>query len=161
LNIHFAGNPANLTSLLQKQGWQPAEMLGWSNLLRLLSSSAGIDSLPILPQVHDARHEALVMVKPLSTDQRLLLRLWSTPLVLDHEGLDIYIGNVTLQGAENVMGMLSIPRTLEQYDQPLNNLRQALKPNAELMDTDSPKLIRLILRPDQLENGSFLTPPES
>lgn len=154
LNIHFAGDPAQLKTLLQAQGWHQGEMLGWGNLLRLLSPSSGVDSLPVPPQVHDARHETLVMVKPLSPDRRLLIRLWPTPLILEQDGLKIFIGNVSLQGAEKVIGMMAIPRTLHQFEAPLGILRQAIKPYEDNSGVDSPSLIRLILRPGLAEIGT-------
>jgi undecaprenyl-diphosphatase len=146
LNFHLAGDQAQLVTLLHDMGWQHGEMLGWGNLLRLLSPSTKLERLPIPPQVHDARHEELVMVKLLSKQQRLVLRLWSTPLRLDLEGMEISIGNVTLQSAENVIGMITIPRTIHQFDRPLELLWQELKPLGDDANLDSDRLIRLKLQ---------------
>lgn len=145
LNFQLAGDQAQLVAALLDKGWQHGEMLGWGNLLRLLSPSAELETLPIPPQVHDARHEALVMIKPLSKQQRLLLRLWSTPLRLEPDGLKIAIGNVTLQNAENVIGLLTLPRTIRQFDQPVELLWQELKSISDDANIDSNNLIRLIL----------------
>jgi undecaprenyl-diphosphatase len=149
LNFQLAGDPSQLVTLLHEEGWQHGEMLGWGNLLRLLSPSAELETLPIPPQVHDARHEELVMVKPLSKQQRLLLRLWSTPLRLEPDGLKIFIGNVTLQNAENVIGMLTIPRTIHQFDRPVELLWQELKSISADATLDPNNLIRLVLKPQQ------------
>jgi hypothetical protein len=121
-------------------------MLGWGNLLRLLSPRAELETLPIPPQVHDARHEKLVMVKQLSKQQRLVLRLWSTPLRLAPDGLEISIGNVTLQSAENVIGMMTIPRTIRQFDRPVELLWQELKSLGDDANRDSTNLIRLVIK---------------
>jgi undecaprenyl-diphosphatase len=149
LNFHLAGGRTQLVTLLQDKGWQHGEMLGWGNLLRLLSPSAELETLPIPPQVHHARHEELVMIKQLSKQQRLVLRLWSTPLRLDPDGMEIAIGNVTLQSAENVIGMLTIPRTIRQFDRPAELLWQELKSLGDDASFDSDNLIRLILKPQR------------
>jgi undecaprenyl-diphosphatase len=149
LNFQLAGDQAQLAAVLRDNGWRHGEMLGWGNLLRLLSPSAELETLPIPPQVHDARHEELVMVKPLSKQHRLLLRLWSTPLRLKPDGLKISIGNVTLQKAENVIGMLTIPRTIRQFDQPIELLWQDLMSISDDTNPDSNNLIRLVLKPQQ------------
>ncbi|MES9969355.1 MAG: LssY C-terminal domain-containing protein [Candidatus Thiodiazotropha sp.] len=144
LNIQLAGDQAHLISLLLEQGWQRAEMLGWGNALRLLSPNAKLATLPVPPQVHDARHEELVMVKPVSEQQRLLLRLWSTPYRLAPGGERICIGNVTLQGSESVIGMLTIPRTIRQFDQPADILRQDLRELKQGTRIESDELILLL-----------------
>ncbi|MEW8028596.1 MAG: VTT domain-containing protein [Candidatus Thiodiazotropha sp.] len=149
LNVQLAGDPAQLITLLERQGWHQADMLGWGNLLRLLSPDAQLEILPVPPQAHDARHEELVMVKSLSNQQRLLLRLWSTPFRLDPSNLRISIGNVTLQSAETVIGMLTIPRTVRQFEQPVYLLRQTLAPLEEDINLDPGSPVRLILKPRQ------------
>jgi undecaprenyl-diphosphatase len=144
LNIQLAGDEKQLVSLLQQQGWQQAERLGWSNVLRLLSPTAKLETLPIPPQVHDARHEELIMVKPQPNQQRLLLRLWSTRYRLDPGGERIQIGNVTLQGAESVISMLTIPRTIHQFETPVEILLQDLRgvENSAMIKSNS--LIKLL-----------------
>ncbi|MEW7997232.1 MAG: VTT domain-containing protein [Candidatus Thiodiazotropha endolucinida] len=149
LNIQLAGDHAQLAALLKQHGWHRAEMLGWGNLLRLLSPKAQLETLPIPPQAHDARHEELVMVKPLSDQRRLLLRLWSTPLRLDPDGLRISIGNVTLQSAETVIGMLTIPRTVRQFEQPIDMLKQNLAQLHDGVKFDPGTPVKLILKPHQ------------
>jgi undecaprenyl-diphosphatase len=147
LNFQFAGDRAQLADLLQQRGWQRAEMLGWGNILRLLSPNPGIDALPVLPQVHEARHEELVMVKSVSPQKRLLLRLWATPFRISPGDLEISVGNVTFQGAETVIGMLTIPRTIRQFEQPASLLMQDLGTIKADFKTGGDDLIRLILRP--------------
>ncbi len=149
LNIQFAGDLQRLELLLQQRGWEHAEMLGWGNILRLLSPNQDLDTLPVLPQVHDARHEELVMVKSVSTRQRLLLRLWSTPLRLTPGDLRIFVGNVTFQGTETVIGMLTIPRTLRTFEQPVSLLLQDIRTMRDGYQADTGELIRLILKPDR------------
>ncbi|MBT2969837.1 MAG: phosphoesterase PA-phosphatase [gamma proteobacterium symbiont of Ctena orbiculata] len=147
LNIQLAGDQGLLVSRLRQRGWEEAEMLGWNNILRLLTPRAQLTSLPVPPQVHDARHEELVMVKQLTEQQRLLLRLWPTALRLAPDELEISIGNVTLQKAETVIGMLTIPRTIHQFERPVELLRQELGESGAGIDLATGSVIRLQLRP--------------
>ncbi|MBT3048762.1 MAG: VTT domain-containing protein [Candidatus Thiodiazotropha sp. (ex Clathrolucina costata)] len=147
LNIQLAGDPGRLVDRLRQRGWEEAEMLGWHNILRLLTPHTQLAALPVPPQVHDAGHEELVLVKQLTEQQRLLLRLWPTPLRLAPDALGISVGNVTLQRAETLIGMLTIPRTLHQFERPVEILRQELGETGAGIDLETGGVIRLHLRP--------------
>jgi membrane protein DedA with SNARE-associated domain/membrane-associated phospholipid phosphatase len=126
LDLQWAGSPQRLAEQLAKRGWEPARMLSWHNLLRLLSPSTHLTALPVLPQVHDARHESLVLVKPLSQDSRLVLRLWKTPRILD-TGRPLFVGNVSRQSLEVTLDLFALPETVRGDHSPLTNLRQDLQ----------------------------------
>ncbi|MCG7954408.1 MAG: LssY C-terminal domain-containing protein, partial [Candidatus Thiodiazotropha endolucinida] len=111
LNLQYAGDLQILLQQLQHLGWQSAEMLDWGNALKLLSPSTPLIGLPLLPHVHDARHEALVMVKNLNTDRRLVMRLWKTDVSIDSPDKPLYVGNVSSQQADISFGILVVPRT--------------------------------------------------
>ncbi|MCU7813790.1 MAG: LssY C-terminal domain-containing protein [Candidatus Thiodiazotropha sp. (ex Rostrolucina anterorostrata)] len=148
INIQLAGDQQQLVSLLEQRGWQEAEMLGWDNLLRLLSPSTPLQALPVLPQVHDAKHEQTVMVKHLSEQSRLIIRLWSTPIRIEPGGMAISIGNVTEQQAETLIGLLKIPRTVQQFSSPANRLSQDLETLKGNISYEPGKLIRILLEAD-------------
>ncbi len=78
LTIQYAGAPALLTAALAGSGWQPAPLLDWGSALRLLSPSLPLAEIPVIPQVHDGRHEALILTSPTGADHRQVLRLWPT-----------------------------------------------------------------------------------
>ncbi|MEW8324701.1 MAG: VTT domain-containing protein [Candidatus Thiodiazotropha taylori] len=111
LNLQYVGDLQILQQQLQRHGWQSAEMLDWGNALKLLSPSTPLIGLPLLPHVHDARHEALVMVKNLNTDRRLVMRLWKTDVSIDSPDKPLYVGNVSSQQVDNSFGILVVPRT--------------------------------------------------
>jgi undecaprenyl-diphosphatase len=119
LNLQFAGDLKTLTDILAPMGWQPAEMLSWNNALRLLSPSTPIAALPVLPHVHDANHEQLVLVKNLSKLKRVTLRLWKTPFLIDESNHPVYAGNLSTQQVDNIFGILVIPRTEINFDIPI------------------------------------------
>ncbi len=97
LNVQYAGDPAALRLALEDAGWQRESGMGWKSSLKLLSPALPIAELPILPQVHDDRHEALLLAKPLNEEERLVLRLWPSAITLQPGGEPLYSGNVTRQ----------------------------------------------------------------
>ncbi|MET0052548.1 MAG: VTT domain-containing protein [Candidatus Thiodiazotropha sp.] len=125
LDLQWVGSPEQLAQQLAQRGWKPAQMLSWRNLLHLLSPSTPLTSLPVLPQVHDARHESLVLVKSLAPENRLVLRLWPTKLVVDSVQ-PLYVGNVTGQSKEVVADLFVLPVTRRNDGQPLVELHHDL-----------------------------------
>ncbi|MEY6432775.1 VTT domain-containing protein [Thioalkalicoccus limnaeus] len=113
LNLQYAGPPAALTDRLTEVGWRPAELLQWRNALRLLSPTLPLTDLPVIPHVHDGQHEALVLVHDLETaERRFVLRLWSSQYVIDEIG-PVWIGHVTSQHKEVLLGLFALPTTDE------------------------------------------------
>jgi undecaprenyl-diphosphatase len=123
LDIQYAGDPVKLARALRQRGWRPAELLNWGNLLRLLSPSLALQELPVLPQVHDGRHEALVLSKATAQGGRLVLRLWSTPYRLNETHRPLWLGNVSRQRKAVALHTLSYPVTQADFDSPLASLR--------------------------------------
>ncbi|MEN8167485.1 MAG: VTT domain-containing protein [Pseudomonadota bacterium] len=126
LDIQFGGELAQLASHLQDRGWQPAKQLGWGNLLRLLSPSLPLQQLPVLPQVHDGRHEQLALERHLPDGGRLVLRLWRSPFQLDRSNKPIWLGSISSQHKTVVLNLLSYPVTEASFDSALATLREDL-----------------------------------
>ncbi len=118
LNLQFAGDPAVLGAALVDSGWEQAELLGWDSAMRLLSPSLPLAELPVIPQVHDGRHEALVLTRPLGDEGREVLRLWPTRFRLE-DGTPLWVGNVTRQHKSTPVDLISFPATDPQaFDLP-------------------------------------------
>ncbi len=118
LTLQYAGPLEDLAHHLEARGWQHAVDLEWSHLLKLLSPSLPLQALPVLPQVHDSRHEALVLSKPLANEQRLVLRLWPADTRLFPGDIPLWLGNVALQERASLLGLFNYPRTLEDFVRP-------------------------------------------
>jgi membrane protein DedA with SNARE-associated domain len=110
LTIQYAGDPAALAAALAASGWTPAALLDWGNAMRLLSPSLPLDQVPVIQQVHDGRHESLVLTRPGGEDTREVLRLWSTHLRLD-DGTPLWVGNVTRQHKAVIFDLIVFPAT--------------------------------------------------
>ena len=110
LTIQYAGDPVVLAAALAPAGWRPAPEFDWGGTMRLLSPSLGLAELPVIPQVHDGRHEALILTREPTPDRRLVLRLWPTRWRLT-DGRPLYVGNVTRQHRDTVLDLLFFPAT--------------------------------------------------
>jgi membrane protein DedA with SNARE-associated domain len=150
LDIALAGQPRCLLNHLRATGWQPAEMLSWRNLLQLLSPTAPVSRLPVLPQVHDGAHELLVLSREQADDSRLVLRLWRTDLQLEPGGMPVSVGNVSRQRALPLMHLLAIPRTDDDFATPFKQLHADLDSSAQAVEVHDPS--RLII--DLIGDGS-------
>lgn len=111
LTFQFAGNPLDLAQALAAGNWQPAELLSWGNAPRLLSPSLKLAKLPVIPQVHNGRHETLVLVQIDPGGARWVLRLWATHFRL-LDGRALWVGNLTLQQKDVILGLIAFPATV-------------------------------------------------
>jgi undecaprenyl-diphosphatase len=127
LNLQYAGSIDWLKRQLHAAGWLPATRLDWSDGLRLLSPGQPLQALPVLPQVHDGRHETLILEKPLPQDGRLVLRLWATDVLLVDNGTPLWIGNISEQRQVKVLGFLTYAQTAPNFDQALGQLQRDLR----------------------------------
>jgi len=136
LNLQWSGSIASLQERLLANGWKASVPLKVSTALRWLLRNPAIADLPLLPQVHDGRHEALIMLcarqasellpgATIDENQQLVLRLWSSGIVLDPGQDPLWVGNVTLQAQRQIL-FLRLPFTLQEYDAPLEWFKDTL-----------------------------------
>lgn len=134
LNVQWAGSLFAVSERLASQGWREPVPLSATSALRWLSPAPLLAELPVLPQVHDGRHESLILVRPLNTDltkgeagldRQLVLRLWNTGMLLDPDGIPLWVGNVSFQKPGR-LPFLRLPLTADGYDAPLALLEQSL-----------------------------------
>jgi len=114
-DLQYAGSLDRLAQALERDGWRPAEMLGWDNAIRLLSPSLPLHELPVIPHVHDGRHEALALVKDRAPKQRLVLRLWATHCHIDG-AVPLWVGDITALRKDNIVDLLALPITVTSTD---------------------------------------------
>jgi len=129
LNVQWAGPLADLREELERRGWRQPVALNAASALRWLLPAAQLDEVPMLPQVHDGRHESLLMVRP--SNRRgdaaaLVLRLWQSGAAIDPAGVPLWVGTVSSLQFERVL-FLEIPVTADEYDEALSTLAQSLE----------------------------------
>jgi len=134
LNVQWAGTLASLRERLGAQGWHEPAPLRATTALRWLLPAPKLADLPVLPQVHDGRHESLLVIRSLdggraqdeaTSDRQLILRLWSTGIVLDPDAVPLWVGNVSLQEPGRIL-FLRLPVTTQQFDAPFALLMRSL-----------------------------------
>jgi membrane protein DedA with SNARE-associated domain/membrane-associated phospholipid phosphatase len=122
LNLQYAGGLDELRSKLADGGWEPGTRLDWSTAMKLLSPSLPLAALPVIPHVHEGRHESLILVKQAPYGGRLVMRLWATPYRIDGS-TRLWVGNVTAQYKREILGILAVPTTDSDTRSPLNSVR--------------------------------------
>lgn len=123
LNLQYAGQLDDLRGRLADRGWGPGSGLSWSTTIKLLSPSLPLAEFPIIPHVHEGRHEALTLVKPSAGNRRLVLRLWATNYRIDGE-MPLWIGNVTTQYKRVILALLAVPTTDADTHGPLGSVQE-------------------------------------
>jgi len=126
LPLQYAGPLEALAKALEPRGWQRAENLKWSDLLKLLSPSLPLQALPVLPRVHDSQHEDLILTKAFGKGRRLVLRVWPAGAVLLPGKIPVWLGSVTIQERASLLGLLSYSRTLGNFARPFQALLKDL-----------------------------------
>ena len=122
LNLQYAGDLDALRTTLASEDWEPGEKLHWGTAMKLLSPSLPLWELPVIPHVHDGRHDALTLVKQAPGGSRLVLRLWATAYRIGGTR-PLWVGNVTSQHKRTVLDLLAIPATDPDTRNPLESVR--------------------------------------
>ncbi|HEC15979.1 MAG TPA: phosphatase PAP2 family protein [Sedimenticola sp.] len=124
LQLQYAGSLERLKARLAGKGWRAVPPLTWSDMLKLLSPSLPLGELPVLPQVHDGRHEALILIKPRPDERRLVLRLWPSGLVLSPGNRPLWLGGVSSQRQAHILNLLTFAETTRDFRGPFEILLQ-------------------------------------
>lgn len=127
LTVQFAGALDTLRERLLEVGWRTPPPLTGLSWLRWLNSVAPLESVPVLPQVHNGLNERLLLTRPgpSASCPLLALRLWRSGIRLTPAGIPLWEGNVTCLVASDLPG-LTVPRTGSEFDRPLQLMQKSL-----------------------------------
>ena len=125
MNLQYAGDLDDLARTLSTVGWRRGESLDFRSGIKLFSPSLPLRDLPVIPHVHDGRHEAFALVRDLSDYRRQVLRLWPSHFRLD-AGTPIWAGNVTQQEKTVILGLFAVPATDRDAAGPIDSIEQEL-----------------------------------
>lgn len=130
LNLQWQGELATIRSRLLAHGWREPTALTFASSLHWLVKDPAIDTLPLLPMLHDGRHEGLLLVKPGATSGRLLaLRLWRADVRLTQGGSEnLWLGHVDYVHVDHVIKLLAVPHGMGAVEAALQPLLPALPP---------------------------------
>lgn len=146
LNLQYAGDPETLKRYLEGTGWQPEPHTHWRDWLKLLAPDQTLQALPVLPQVHDGHHEALLLIKPLPQDRRLVLRLWPSDFRFG-DGSPLWLGNVSEQQQVRLLDTLTYARTAPAFTHAQALLREDLRALETALQVTGDSVLRIRKQP--------------
>ncbi|MXS85547.1 phosphatase PAP2 family protein [Nitrosomonas sp. HPC101] len=130
LNVQWAGTLTDLQRTLRTQGWRTPVSLDAHTALHWLAPDTKLEELPLLPQIHDGRHEVLQMIFPIPANQEepreLVLRLWKSGVTLDSGEIQLWVGNVSFEKPGRFV-LFTIPVGDQRYEEALSILTHSIK----------------------------------
>lgn len=159
LTVQWAGNLTTLRAHLQAQGWHAPATLDVAGVLNWLTPTPVLAKLPILPQVHDGRQEAFVLVyeeavispRPgAPADRYLVLRLWPSNVKLRTPEQNLWVGNITWVHMKHPLPLFTVPLGDNTFNDPLHNFQRFLK------GLTSRTVRRPVMMPTARWNGSVV-----
>ncbi len=129
--IQWAGPLAGLETQLLAQGWRLPVPWGLHASFEWLLPNAAPTALPVLPHLDNGRAEALVMIRAggaVAPDQRLVLRLWPSGVVLSGGAAEqpLWIGTVVIERIEHLKPLATMVDERRGVDTALARLKAAL-----------------------------------
>jgi undecaprenyl-diphosphatase len=124
--LQWAAPREQLERRLQEAGWQIAPDVDWHGLLLWLSPQVALHELPVLPQIHDGREDALRLVRyddPAAT--RWVLRFWDVDVRLVEGETPVWVGSISRQKLEPRMGLFTFAVDAPQTRAPVELLAPA------------------------------------
>lgn len=134
IGLQWNTDEAALFAALDAGGWQPAERLNWRTALRYLAPSSPIEELPIPTQQMLMRAPLTVRYQRVDAHRLRVLRLWRSDWETAHG--PIWLGSLTYMETRRPLGLMQLPRTLDDYSGPLDALRAP--PGVELRRVEHP-----------------------
>ena len=129
LLVQWAASADQIAAALATGAWRtPAPWASSAALLWLLPSTS-IGQLPVLPKYHGGEPQRLEFEKVLDHDQRLVIRLWSTPYVVDArtgQRRPLWSGMVSLERLEHPGSLITLANTSSDFDTPVRLLAQTV-----------------------------------
>ncbi len=126
LSVQWSGSLDTLAAQLVSQSWRHPPELNSTALLHWLLPSPSLADLPLLPQVHDGRHDSLRLVRGTADGQWVVLRLWRSNFVLQQPHSPLWVGTVTTLRAARPLPLFTMPLTGDEFNTPLRLLESSL-----------------------------------
>lgn len=117
LTVQWRGELAQIDAALRASGWESPRPLSWDNALRWFAVTAPIAELPVLPQVHNGAHQALMLRRGLGPEEQWLIRLWPSGVYAG--SVPVWLGTLTRQSRRGALRLVRYPQTELEYDGPL------------------------------------------
>lgn len=152
LTLQWAGPLRILRASFEAQGWRAPAPWSITTILARFDSHADAMSLPVLPQLHDGRAPALILIHAGPADHtRWVLRLWPTAIRLTPDAgaaaQRLWVGAVSLQRFRASLAPFGISFSGVAATPPFDLMRAAL-PDGRLESRAGPPPDRVFLAHD-------------
>ncbi len=127
LTVQWAGGLEQIRQQLQARGWQVPPAPSARSALYWFVPGVPLQQLPVLPQVHDGRHERLVLTHQDGAQLQWVLRLWPSNVRLQPGASPLWIGTLSAQFVRRRFGLVSFPVTSSEFNRPRAALTQDLQ----------------------------------
>ncbi|MDX1698306.1 MAG: LssY C-terminal domain-containing protein, partial [Thiohalobacterales bacterium] len=129
MNVQWGGTLEALRAALTAQGWRTPAAFDPVSAMNWLAPEPVIDDMPVLPEVHDGRHEELLMIAPRPAGEATLtvLRLWPSGLELAEANTPLWLGKVTQLFVDDRVPLLRYLVTGDEHAAPLETLADDLR----------------------------------
>ena len=127
LALQYAGTLADLEQQLGRHGWHAPPALTASSWLKWLNKDAALGQMPILPHVHDGRHQALLLTHEID-GRSVALRLWPTHYRLSdsRQSIPLWVGTLGYLSIPTDSPLLRVPLTQDDYLGPVQDFVRQL-----------------------------------
>lgn len=131
LTIQWIGSCDTLSRFLMDEGWEQPPVFTMKSFLGMFASATPFGQLPVLPQIHDGRTEA-VRLAYTDADRRFVLRLWPSDTTITGDDRPIFTGTVDQQQRRNLAGLITIAGDSGEHDRSLSVIEQILDNRFEM-----------------------------
>lgn len=130
-SVQWVATALQVGRVLEAAQWQtPAAWRSSATLLWLVPATP-IAELPVLPKFHQGQAPALTFVRPVDSDNRIVIRLWHVANVADPASgpktTPLWTGTVTAERARTEFGLVTTARTTSDVAAPLHAVDAALR----------------------------------
>lgn len=110
-NLQWAGPLDEIEDTLIAHDWEVVPPIAAQDLMRWLTQTSPIGSLPVLPQVHAGRHPQLSLRRSIDADRQRLIRWWDSGLRLQRgeQAVPVWLGIHVQQQPRSVWGLIRYP----------------------------------------------------
>ena len=142
-NAQIAAEPAQISALLERAGWESAPKTDWRWIIQALNPEPDQASLPLLGRAYQGRSEELLLRRNLEPDGRLLtIRLWDSGVRLEPGGQVLYLGQLSEEELVQRFGLFSFWRSTAVDRKQFGPIREPLESLEQKLVADKLLLIR-------------------
>jgi undecaprenyl-diphosphatase len=129
LTLQWAGSLDDFRERLTAQGWQPAPKLSLTTALTWIEPQPAPGALPALPLLQEGLAPRLTLIRVTSPTTRLVLRLWSSHVLIEADGATqkpLWIGSIVEEELRPLIWPLTISADKKDANAPRDHLGNQL-----------------------------------